>query len=249
MGASNLADKGRTRSPGWKLELDKFNLEISQQPEQLNAGAGGGRGWGGGSGSLGSNRFGGRDLQAAPGKCQPGSAAAPAWCCQTDPAPAGAQGPSPAGMWGATGRHGGGCTAASHVAFVLSRGLACMAGGNVMQAGEGRWRSCRCCMCSWLPPLVGVGACAGVQASCVPYSCPGCRPHRSCWWTQAQLGPCELRSLVAALCGMRSPCRPQGPRRPAGRSGKGHSPCTALLPPVPALAGARALGSVPANAL
>lgn len=28
-GASNVADKGRTRSPGWKLELDKFNLEIS----------------------------------------------------------------------------------------------------------------------------------------------------------------------------------------------------------------------------
>lgn len=39
---SNLADKGRTRSPGWKSEFDKFNLEISQQPEQLKAG-----GWGG----------------------------------------------------------------------------------------------------------------------------------------------------------------------------------------------------------
>lgn len=47
---SNLADKGRTRSPGWKSEFDKFNLEISQQPEQLKAGGWGGRGgWGGGS--------------------------------------------------------------------------------------------------------------------------------------------------------------------------------------------------------
>ena len=31
--AADVADKGRTRSRGWKSELDKSNLEISQQPE------------------------------------------------------------------------------------------------------------------------------------------------------------------------------------------------------------------------
>lgn len=217
LGASNLADKGRTRSPGWKLELDKFNLEISQQPEQLNAGAGGGRGRGGGSGSLGSNRF-GRGLQACSGTCQLGSAWPPwrgaaRWALLRRAHRAPRTPTCGARQAGTAGRRGGICTAASHAAFVLSGGLARLAGGNMTQGGEGTRWSCRCCMCCRLP---WHGACPRVQASPVPRSCPGCRPQRICQWTQAWLGPCELRSPPAAPHSMVS-VPDTRPRAPSGQ--------------------------------